>query len=1021
MRLKTLGGLLLESDGGRATGAASQRRRLALLALLARAGDRGLSRDKLIGYLWPESEPDKARRVLAQGLYAIRRDLGGDVLVLGTNEVRLNTAVLPTDAEEFETALESGRLEDAVALYDGPFLDGFYLNDAPEFERWIEGERSALAHRFATALECLAVQATSRGDHLAAVGWWRRLAAVDPLNARVTTGLMRALVAAGDRGGALQHARVYETLLRQELDLDPDRAVVALAEQLRHEPAPTPAPPPRHVIADPGPAAAPRTIVPTAATAAASWTSDGGGTAVLAAPSDFPLEPFRGAPLPTLDPSPAPAEPLIGRIRMSTIAVGLAAISVLLIVALLFLPERPAPTAGDTVHQVAVLPFTVRGDSEYDYLGEGMVDLLSTSFNGAGAYTSVDPHSVLGAVGQLPAGTGPRRGDQLAAQLGAGMFVLGDVMEIGGKLRLSASLYRAGELRAPVSHGVVEGAPDSLMPLVDQLARQLLTPSGEEPESRLVHLAAVTTSSLPALKAYLEGERQFRAFRLVPAIEAFQRAIALDSTFALAWYRVGSAAVWTLNGRLARQAAERVAVLAGRLSPRDRLIFTAFRSYIHGAADEAELRYRSVVSPYPDDVEGWLGLGEVLFHHNWSRGRSVGESRQAWQQALTLDPTNWQAILHLQQVAALEQRGVERDSLYELLTRTVPDGVVPVFWAAQQAWSTADTTAQQQVLAALRESNSYYITLAVWYVSVYAHDLDGAATIARLLTREGTVASARGFGHIVLAYLSVARGRLADAERELAAAEAFLPVDAAEARANLLLIPFVPATPAQLRAARERLVPPAPDTLLPLYEPRGFATVHEGQHAVIQAYLRAGLDIRLGDFAPARSQMARLEAAAANTAATPEVRELARGLARDLAIGLRAQIAWARGRDSVALEELERMRLEAPFELAWASPFYARIHERWLRAELLERTGRAGDAADWYRTFAENAPYDLVYLAPALLHAAEIHEQRGETALAIRGYQRMIELWRDCDPELRPLVAKAERRLARLGPRAAAS
>jgi DNA-binding SARP family transcriptional activator len=156
----------------------------------------------------------------------------------------LNAAAVTSDVEQFEQLLENGRLEDAVSIYGGPLLDGFHIPDSVEFETWLDGERAELARHFARALETLAAAAAADGSHTAAVGWWRRRAALDPYNSGVALPLMHALDAAGDRAGAIQHARIHATLLREELDAEPDAAVAAFAERLRREPRPAPEPAP---------------------------------------------------------------------------------------------------------------------------------------------------------------------------------------------------------------------------------------------------------------------------------------------------------------------------------------------------------------------------------------------------------------------------------------------------------------------------------------------------------------------------------------------------------------------------------------------------------------------------------------------------------------------------------------------------------------------------------------------------------------------------------------------------------
>ena len=240
-RLNTFGRLFVERDGRRITGAAAQPRRLALLALVAAAGDRGLTRDQLLGMLWPESDEERARKGLNQALYALRQELGTDEVLLGTREIQLNPDLVASDLAAFTAAVKAGQLERATAEYTGPFLDGFHLSEAPEFERWVEEERAALARDYATILQQLARRAAERADWPDAVEWWRKLAAQDPLNARVAVGLMEALVAVGDRSGALRHARVYEAILHQELEVPPDRAVLELAERIRRESGSAPA------------------------------------------------------------------------------------------------------------------------------------------------------------------------------------------------------------------------------------------------------------------------------------------------------------------------------------------------------------------------------------------------------------------------------------------------------------------------------------------------------------------------------------------------------------------------------------------------------------------------------------------------------------------------------------------------------------------------------------------------------------------------------------------------------------
>jgi DNA-binding SARP family transcriptional activator len=233
LRLTTFGGVQLRRDGEPHTGAASQRRRLALLVLIASAGSRAVSRDKLLGYLWPETDGERARHALRQALHALQHALDADALFLGTNALELNPAVITADVVEFQDAAAAGAHARVAALYRGPFLDGFFVSDAAPFEQWASARRAEFARLHTASLEALAEECGVRGDRTGAIDWWRRLAAEQPVSARYALGLMRALAAAGDRTGAIQFAGVHAAVVRQELGAEPDPAVADLAARLR--------------------------------------------------------------------------------------------------------------------------------------------------------------------------------------------------------------------------------------------------------------------------------------------------------------------------------------------------------------------------------------------------------------------------------------------------------------------------------------------------------------------------------------------------------------------------------------------------------------------------------------------------------------------------------------------------------------------------------------------------------------------------------------------------------------------
>jgi DNA-binding SARP family transcriptional activator len=102
--------------------------------------------------LWPEAPEARARHRLNVAVHELRRLLGEAILRSDGDRLTLDVGQLSIDVIDFENALQAGNVARAAEVYTGPFLDGFSLPAAVDFEHWMESERDALAQRFRDAL-----------------------------------------------------------------------------------------------------------------------------------------------------------------------------------------------------------------------------------------------------------------------------------------------------------------------------------------------------------------------------------------------------------------------------------------------------------------------------------------------------------------------------------------------------------------------------------------------------------------------------------------------------------------------------------------------------------------------------------------------------------------------------------------------------------------------------------------------------------------------------------------------------
>ncbi len=558
MRLKTFGGLWIEAV---VPPPPLGPRQLGLLALVAAAGKRGVSRDRVIGILWPESDQEQARHTLSQSLYRLKRETGRD-WVSTAPELRLDPGV-SSDVGEMLEALAGGDLKTAAELYTGPFLDGFYAPGGTEFERWAETERSRLHMLALRAIEQLAEQADTEGRHQDAIRWWYRLTELDPLSARYAAGHMRALAGGGDRARALAQARIHQDVVRRELDVEVDPTVRQLEATLRKS------------------SAAPPHLSSTPESRETAGTRDDAGPAQAAHSG--------------LAPRPAARK---RRLTLLLAGVGGGA----LIVAAYQL-VRPATVTRPILAVGAIRPAT-----EMLATGPVLRDMLATGLGGVEGLQVVANSRLLEL---MPRGADTAVGStsDAARRAGAAEVIEGEMVRepSGLVLRLRRVALASGVVR----RGYVIRAHDAY-DLVDSatavIARDFRLASGREAVS------AVRTASPEAYLLYEEGLRAYYQFDATAAHRLMSAALQRDSSFAMAAYWVWQLGRSRVDDAQSQMDLSRAKRLAHRTIDRERLLIEGSAAELDGPISRRIAVAETLSVRYPADPDGQYLLGAARFH-----------------------------------------------------------------------------------------------------------------------------------------------------------------------------------------------------------------------------------------------------------------------------------------------------------------------------------------------------------------------------------------------------------------------
>jgi tetratricopeptide (TPR) repeat protein len=499
----------------------------------------------------------------------------------------------------------------------------------------------------------------------------------------------------------------------------------------------------------------------------------------------------------------------------------------------------------------------------------------------------------------------------------------------------------------------------------------------------------------------LEGETAMRQNDFAPAIAGFQRAIAADSTFALAYFRLSIAQEWLTHTVDAAVSAEQAVRFGEHLSPHDRQLLAGLNASRRGDVAEATRLFRGLLATYPDDYEAWWQLGELQFHSAPVVGMPLADAEPAFRHVLDLDPQSEPALVHLARIAAAGGRRAAVDSLATRSLAAAPSGDRSYEMRIDRAVMDGDSATFATLLGELTQIDDFDTFLPAWSLALYVQNFEAAATTYVVLTDRSRPPDVRGRGAVILAALDVLHGRMAAADAEMDQVPALSLPWALEYRGLIASLPYRPIDTARVRATRTALERWDAAATVDVANPAVEFSANNGLHPMIRAYLIGVLDADLGDTSGvmhASKTILALPAARGHEA-----------LAETLAAAVTDELSW--GGHATTPTAVEP-KIADFYEWLIGSPFRSEARERFRRAQALAAAGQDTAAIRWFSSFETSASDDVLYLAPSHLERARLYARLGQRAVAAEHYRRFIALWQHCDPALRPVVADAQHELA---------
>jgi len=604
---------------------------------------------------------------------------------------------------------------------------------------------------------------------------------------------------------------------------------------------------------------------------------------------------------------------------------------------------------------VAVLPFKVSGTETKEW-EEGMVTVLSTGIDGAAGLRAVDDRTVFATWDDTPVSgqSDTERSLRVARRIGAQYAVVGSAVALGSDLRFSVDVHdvKSGDEIGSVR---VQGSPDSLMTLADQLTRQVLGVLLKKGADVSVDIASFTTRSLPALKSLLAGEHHFRDGNYQAAVDDYRSAIKKDSTFALAFARLGASLDWLGYHEDASQARRRAVRLSDRLTRRERWMvevehLVKEKQLISAAVDTLQ----KMVNAYPDDAKVWYTRGESFFHGILPPGWSAAE--QSLERATNLAPGVVPYQRHL--IALAFSLHHDRALATERLA-TFPDGTQKRLY--QIADDIVFGTKAQRERAFGRLDTVTVRGRSLQQFTPLTNSLKHPTDVSSLLKAFQVLDARSSTGAAVERWLPIVHFRMGQVD----AATARLQDDPAQSGACLLAREHSIGTPLPDSLLRTRLTPSAlpSNPSLSALHCSGLYLATTGRTAAFEQVLQR---------IEARDSIARR---------------------RVLLDELKGYRAWKNG---------NRQRAERLMAGTNASRWWGAL---W-RGDLYRTLGKREKAESWYTTAWEHPV--------AHERLGRLYRQMGKPREAAAAYRRFIRTWMDADSSLRPRVQRARDTLQKI-------